>query len=167
MLSRISRNLLPALALAIPVAAHAQTITDPDMIDAEVVRFTGAPQGSPGGAALPVDRRLKLAACRQPLALGWNGQRRDTVVVQCPDPGSWRLFVAVLSGPAAAPQQAAVTRGEAVSITVAGPGFSVSQPGEAMEAGPVGAWIRVRPVGRNEPLRARIVRPGLVEVPVQ
>lgn len=163
----LSRYLLPLLAVAFPVPAHAQALADPAAIDAEVVQFTGALQGTPGGASLPVDRRLKLAACRQPLALGWNGQRRDTVIVQCPDAGGWRLFVPVIAAAPALPAAAAVARGEAVTISVAGPGFSVSQPGEALEGGPVGGWIRVRPVGRTEPLRAQVVRPGLVTVPVQ
>jgi flagella basal body P-ring formation protein FlgA len=59
-----------------------------------------------------------------------------------------------------------VARGEGVTITVAGDGFSVSQPGEAMDAGAIGAWIRVRTNAKADPVRARIVRPGLVELPM-
>ena len=48
---------------------------------------------------------------------------------------------------------------------VSGPGFSVSQPGEAMDAGPIGGWIRVKTASATgQPMRARIVRPGLVSV---
>lgn len=166
----IARLTLIAAALAAPAAAFAAPFADPAAIDREVVGFTGIPQGAPGGAALPVDRRLKLAACRAPLALGWHTQRRETVIVQCPDAGGWRLFVPVLAaqaGPAAAP---AVMRGEAVTIAVEGEGFTVSQPGEAMEQGAVGAWIRVRAasagVAKGEPMRAQVVRPGLVSVPM-
>jgi flagella basal body P-ring formation protein FlgA len=51
----------------------------------------------------------------------------------------------------------------------------VEQGGEALDPGPVGGWIRVRsaaapgtgPAARTEAMRARIVRPGLVEVPVE
>ena len=158
--------LLPAAAvLMAPARAHAATFTDPAQIDAEVARFTGLPQGTTGGAAQPTDRRLKLASCTNPLSLGWYAGRRDTVLVQCPDAGGWRLFVPVLQGAGGAAEAPAVLRGEAVTIAVSGPGFSVSQPGEAMEAGPVGAWIRVKTASANaQPMRARIVRPGLVAV---
>jgi hypothetical protein len=33
---------------------------------------------------MPVDRRLRLAACTAPLALGWYGARRDMVEVALP-----------------------------------------------------------------------------------
>jgi len=158
--------LLPAaLLLMAPARAHAASFTDPALIDAEVARFTGMPQGTTGGAAQPADRRLRLAACANPLSLGWYAGRRDTVLVQCPDLGGWRLFVPVLQGAAAMGEGPAVLRGEAVTIAVTGSGFSVSQPGEALDAGPVGAWIRVKTATAGaQPLRAKIVRPGLVAV---
>jgi len=158
--------LLPAaFVLMAPARAHAAAFTDPAMIDAEVARFTGMPQGTTGGAAQPADRRLKLAACANPLSLGWYAGRRDTVLVQCPDAGGWRLFVPVLQGAAGGAEGLAVLRGEAVTIAVSGPGFSVSQPGEAMDAGPIGGWIRVKTASATgQPMRARIVRPGLVSV---
>lgn len=158
--------LLPAAFLLMaPARAHAAAFTDPATIDAEVARFTGMPQGTTGGAAQSADRRLRLAACANPLSLGWYAGRRDTVLVQCPDAGGWRLFVPVLQGAAGAAEGPAVLRGEAVTIAVSGPGFSVSQPGEAMDAGAVGGWIRVKTASANgQPMRARIVRPGLVSV---
>lgn len=157
--------LLLALSAAPVLAAGIAGSTDPVLIDNAVAAFTGQPIGVPGGAALPVDRRLRLSPCRAPLALSWRGDRRDSVLVQCPDAGGWRLFVAV-AGPAAGAQAAnAVTRGEPVTITVTGDGFSVSQTGEAMDSGPAGGWIRVRTSARANPLQARIVRPGLVDVP--
>jgi flagella basal body P-ring formation protein FlgA len=45
-------------------------------IDQAVAQFTGHPIGVPGGAAQPIDRRLRLAACTAPLALGCNAGRR-------------------------------------------------------------------------------------------
>lgn len=162
---------LVAATFAIP-PAQAQTFSDPAAIDAAIAAFTGVPIGQPGGAAQPVDRRLRLAPCRQALAIAWHGPaasaRRDTLAVRCPDAGGWRLFVPVVQGAngAMASASPAVTRGEAVTITVTGPGFAVSQAAEAMESGPVGAWIKVRTASRNEPLRAQVVRPGLVSVPV-
>lgn len=153
---------LPLLFGAMP--AVAAPFADPVTIDGAVAQFTGMPLGSPGGAAQPVDRRLRLNACANPLSVGWYAGRRDTVLVQCPDPGSWRLFVPLLVSAGA--ETPAVLRGESVTVAVTGAGFSISQPGEAMDSGPVGAWIQVKPAaGANQqPVRARIVRPGLVEV---
>lgn len=149
---------------------------DLDLLDARVARFTGAATGTPGGAVQPLDRRLRLKPCAADPLLGWLGQRRETVVVQCPDPGGWRLFVPVGGAALAAMpglvQPPAIGRGDAVTIAVAGAGFSVSQPGEAMEAGAIGAWIRVRPLRQGqgsasaEPMRAQVERPGLVRVPL-
>ena len=155
----------------IPVGSlHAQAggFIDPAAIEAEVARFTGAGTGQPGGAALPIDRRLRLTSCLAPLALSWRGPRQDMIVVQCP--GGWRLFVALSgSGQAAAAAAPVIVKGDAVTIVVRGDGYSVSQRGEALEPGAPGAWIRVRagekgPNDRNEALRARVVRPGLVEL---
>lgn len=160
-----------AFALALSSPALAQSVTDLAAIDRAVESFTGAPIGAPGGAAQPVDRRLHLARCAAPAALSWYGSRRDTVMVRCPDPGSWRIFVPLSAGNA--PEQAApaVLRGESVTIAVSGEGFSVAQAGEALEPGAVGAWIRVRTAqagtqGNGGTIRARIVRPGLVNVDI-
>ncbi|MEZ5743527.1 MAG: flagella basal body P-ring formation protein FlgA [Sphingomonadaceae bacterium] len=150
----------------------AAALADLDAVDRQVAAFTGAEIGAEGGAVLPIDRRLRLKRCASSLALSWRTSRHDTVVVQCGDAGGWRLFVPVKARVvASAPAQKlppAVNRGEAVTIAVEGAGFSVSRQGEAMDAGPVGAWIRVRPASESrtpaQPLRARIVRPGLVAV---
>ena len=162
---------LPALIATTVAQAQMSPFHDLVTIDRQVAAFLGAGIGEDGGATLPVDRRLRLAACRSPLSLGWQGTRQDTVLVQCPDVGGWRLFVAVggmnRQGSAARPvTPPAVARGDALTIAVAGAGFSVSQSGEAMESGPVGGWIRVRTSARANPIRARIERPGLVVVPV-
>lgn len=59
-----------------------------------------------------------------------------------------------------------------MTIAVNGEGFSVSQPGEALESGAVGAWIRVRTMssgaarGNSDAMRAQVIRPGLVAVPL-
>jgi len=154
-----------SLALFLAAAATAASAyANPVQIDNAVAHFTGAAIGQPGGALQPVDRRLRLNPCAAPLALAWRTARRDSVVVQCPDIGGWRLFVPVNAYPVATlPEPPAINRGDAVTIAVEGEGFSISRPGEAMEAGPAGQWIRVRPVA-GEPIRARVVRPGLVAV---
>lgn len=145
--------------------ALAQAIADLDAVDRAVAQFTGVPLGQPGGAAMPIDRRLRLTPCRVPLALAWHGLRRESVEVQCPMPGGWRLYVPLAGAGPAAMQSDAITRGDAVTVTVMGQGFAVSQNGEALENGPVGAWIKIRTGGSGAPvLRARVLRPGAVGI---
>lgn len=161
---------LAGAAIGTPAQAQRAGLADLTDIDIAVARFTGSPIGVPGGAALPVDRRMRLAACRAPLALSWRGGTRDSVIVQCPDAGSWRIFVPVVGLAPATRQEAAapaVLRGEAVTVSVTGEGFAVSQLGEAMDSGAVGAWIRVKTSAKSDPVRAQIVRPGLVELPIE
>lgn len=162
---------LAALALSLTAAAAtAQTIrvsTDPAAIDRAVAAFTGAPIGTPGGARMASDPRLQLAPCGGPLAVSWHTPARTAVTVECRGPTPWRVFVAISPAQnASAPRPApAVKRGDAITIMVRGRGFSVQQPGEAMEAGAVGDWIEVRTVRKAQGLRARIERPGLAVVP--
>jgi flagella basal body P-ring formation protein FlgA len=159
------------MSLALFLAAAAP-FADLDAIDRQVAMFTGAPIGAVGGATQGLDRRLRLRPCYSPVALAWRGQAHDTIVAECPDAGGWRLFVpvrAAISGPSG---PAAINRGDAVTVAIAGDGFSVSQPGEALDAGGVGAWIRVRAAGRGtarsggDAMRAQVVRPGLVTLPM-
>jgi flagella basal body P-ring formation protein FlgA len=160
------------LAAAIAPCANAQVaagaLQDPAAIDRDIAAFSGQPIGAPGGAARPVDRRLRLVACSAPLALSWRGEARASILVECPDAGGWHLFVAVAAG--AARQNAAapvIERGQSVTVALTGVGFSVSQPAEALESGAAGTWIHVRTTAKGEPLQARVVRPGFVEVPVE
>lgn len=163
-------GLLAATAAASPAIASGPM--DPATIDRAVMEFTGAGIGQPGGARLPVDRRMRLNACGTPLQLEWFGKNRDSVQVLCPDAG-WRIYVAVSQGA----QQAAladqpgsgeivVSRGETVAIVVEGGGFSLSRQAVALEEGAIGSWIKVRPAQdrKAEPLRAQVVRPGQVAV---
>ncbi len=169
--SLYSRVLLASVGLSYaatgPAMAQAGYI-DLAAIDNEIAAFTGKSIGQTGGAMMPVDRRLRLNGCRSPLALAWRTARRDTVSVECPDPGSWHLYVPVRPSETGA---VAIARGESISIAVVGDGFSVAQPGEAMDSGAVGDWIRVRGVKdgspRGDTMRARVTRPGEVEVPMR
>lgn len=162
------RTLAPLVLMLLPLPVLAAGLADPAAIDREIAAFTGQPVGAPGGAAHPVDRRLRLAACAAPLALSWHGDDHTSVMVQCPDPGGWHLYAAVA---AAARQSAAaapvVERGQVVTVAITGENFAVSQSAEAMDSGPVGAWIRVRVGPRADPVQAQVVRPGLVELPIQ
>ena len=154
------------IVLSAPLMAQSVPWHSSTAIDRAVAEFTGVSTGQAGGARTAVDRRVRLAQCRGPLALTWRNARRDMVLVECPDLGGWRMFVPVQkeSSASQAPTKPQVKRGQAVTIAVRGNGFAVSQPGEAMEAGRVGDWIRVKPFRSKETLKAKIVDPGLVEV---
>ena len=171
-MNRKTTGLLRALAffaVSGPAPALAQgQFTDPAQIDLAVSQFTGLPIGVEGGARQMVDRRLKLARCKAPLALSWHGSARTNVVVQCPDAGSWRIFVPVRAAQQQAEEKSApvVSRGDNVSIAISGRGFTVSQMGEALETGAVGDWIRVRAAGSRDTLRARVERTGVVALHV-
>lgn len=174
---RLSPLLLPILLTLCeaPAQAEAQAeapaglgASNPAAIDRAVAAFTGAGIGQPGGARTAADPRLQLAPCAGPLATSWHTPARTAVQVECRGPIAWRIFVAVTphtSTPAGARAPAAVKRGDAITISVRGSGFSVQQPGEAMEAGAIGDWITVRTSRKAEALRARIERPGLAVIP--
>ena len=165
---RLSPLALPMLLPLCDPVASARGFTDPAMIDSAVEVFTGAATGAPGGARAAADRRLQLAACAGSLAVSWHTAARTAVQVECPGPTAWRIFVAIspaAGAAAAAPAAQAVKRGDAITVMVRGRGFSVQQPGEAMQAGAVGDWIEVRTARKGEALRARIERPGLAVIP--
>lgn len=165
MIFRTSFAALGLMGLSAP--AIAQNFTDPALIDREVASFLGMSPTLAGTAFVPVDRRLKLTNCAQPLSTGWQGTRRDSVLVQCPQPGGWKVYVRLVGQPAAEQaQQAAVKRGQAVTVTLRGSGFSVSQSAQALEDGATGDWIRIR-VGKETEMQAEVLRPGAVGVNLQ
>lgn len=168
---RLSPLALPILLPLCDPAAEAQApaVTEPATIDQAVADFTGAAIGARGGARVAADPRLRLASCAGPLAVSWHTPARAAVQVECPGPKAWRIFVAILPAQDAATAPTAraapaVKRGDALTVMVRGRGFSVQQPGEAMEPGAVGEWIDVRTSRKAQPLRARIQRPGLAVI---
>lgn len=160
---------LLALTLAAPLAAQAP-LTDHGALDRLVAAFTGAAIGTPGGARAPVDRRLRLKACAGEPVAAWHGEPGRTVQITCPGAAGWRVFVNLIAHTPTAREsaaQSAVKRGDALTVTVTGRGFAVRRSAEALEAGKAGDWIAVRTATGAEPLRARIVQPGLVEIPLR
>lgn len=167
---RLSPLVLPMLLPLCdpPAQAQARDVTDPATIDRAVAQFTGAAIGTPGGARMASDPRLRLAPCGSPLAVSWHTPARTAVQVECPGPTGWRIFVAITAAQtpnASAATAPGVKRGDALTVMVRGRGFSVQQAGEAMESGGVGEWIFVRTSRKGEAMRARIERPGLAVIP--
>lgn len=149
--------LMPLILLAAPAGAQ---IADQTAIMRAAEAFAGGP-------AIPLDPRLRLAACQHDLALSWADPAQASVLVQCPAAGGWRLYVPLAREVRVASQTAAIQRGDPVTIVLGGEGFAISQQGEAMDAGAPGDWIRVRTLaGKAAPLRARVLRPGQAGIPL-
>ncbi len=164
----VSAVVLGAGVITTPSIAIAQSarFTDPASIDRAVADYTGTPMGTVGGARSPVDRRLRLTACRSALVLAPYGRRQDSLQVTCPDAGGWRIFIPLIKTAANVSTQVLISKGDQVSIAIEGRGFSVVQTGRALESGVMGDWIRVAPPGKGETIRARIERPGRVVIPI-
>lgn len=157
------------LLTAVAAQAAAGSFMATRAIDSAVAGFLGASAGEPGGARSAVDPRLKLAACPAPLAVSWYGQSGKTLQVSCPGP-AWRVFVQVGAASAGAVADAGETviqRGETVSLVAEGAGFVLTRQAEALEAGSLGSWIKVRPVGdKTQPVRAQVAGPGEVRLAI-
>lgn len=160
-----------ALAFATAPALAQGQPADPAALDLMVEQFTGVGLGQPGGAREPVDRRLRLRPCTGTPQADWHGAPGRTVVLSCPDRGGWRVYVNLVSDTRQADRTAraapAIGRGDTVTLVVAGPGFAIRRQGEALQAGAVGEWIAVRTVAGGDPVRARIVQPGIAEIPLR
>lgn len=156
-------------ALASARDTRGNSYIDPVEIDRAVEQFTGSGIGEVGGARLPADRRLKLAACETPLNVKWHGRAQSIVRVDCPisrdSAEGWRIFIATSSAKPAPDIAKVVARGDPITVLVRGRGFTVQQSAEAMEAGAIGDWIAVRTERRADAIRARIERPGLAVIP--
>lgn len=154
------------LLTASPILAAQPPIADPAALDRVVEQFTGVPVGQPGGAREPVDRRLRLRPCPAPPQAQWHGAPGRTVMLTCPEGGGWRIYVNLLptGATARAPAQPAVKRGENLTVVVRGQGFAIRRPAEALEGGALGEWIAVRTGPGTDPIRARLVQPGVAEV---
>lgn len=164
-MSLISKVTFALIVVIFPFPAAATDFTNLAAIDREVAQFTGAEIGAPGGARKPVDRRLQLPKCGQDLILDWHGSMSNTVKVICPDKGSWGIFVAIRAPQRTLPDAPLIKGGDLINIVVQSDRVSTSRVGEAMDNGAVGDWIRVRPQNGGDPLRGRIMRPGIVLIP--
>lgn len=143
-----------------------------DVLDALIATSLGAAAGSPGGASMPLDRRLRLAVCQDEITVA--PPRQGAAVVSC-GANSWRIRVAVM--PASAPAADAagevvddaagpdvVARGDQLRAAVVGNGFSVTTTAVAEEAGAVGQRIRIRIDGQSRATYAVVTAAGQVRL---
>lgn len=169
------------LALCAPLAAllafspaQAQQFEDLDALDGQVA---AALQGG-GVTAQPIDRRLKLARCPEPVALDTSAG--NAVALRCNAIG-WRIRVPLSSAVSgAAPSDAKiitaahvepletgeilVRRGETVEIIIRGDDFEVMSSGVAAEDGRKGKQVRVKSSTGSSALGATVVARGLVYI---
>ncbi len=92
--------------------------------------------------AQPIDPRLKLAHCPQPIIL--EPEQMGALIVRCM-PLGWRIRVPVLKATTTATlSEMLVRRGETVEMVSSGEGYEVSTNAVALENGSLGAAIRVK-----------------------
>ena len=162
------------MLLALLLAAAA--FQDTRAIDADVAAFTGHAIGEEGGARMPVDPRLKLAACAD-FSVDWQGSFQTAVVVRCTGP-AWRIYVPVNHAPIArqaaavaarpapvAKPEPVVRRGDPVTVEAVASGFSVTREGVAMGDAAPGSRLQVRVEDKKPPIQAVAVEPGRVRLP--
>ena len=100
------------------LAAGAAQTQDLEQLDAQISQFTGASVGEEGGAIQPVDKRLRLKSCSATPNIDWHNGSNQTLLVRCPDPSGWKIYVPIRQNLAAPERQEvaiAISRGDAVS----------------------------------------------------
>jgi len=159
------------LAAAMPAAAAAQSFENLDNLDVQVAASLGAAIGQPGGAARPIDRRLRLAPCAEPITV--DAPAMGAVAVRCVSRG-WRIRVPLVADATpAAPRTAAaqvravpiIRRGDQVTVVARAASFTVSALGTADQDGAAGDRIRVRMAQRAAPLIGEILPDGRIALP--
>jgi len=154
------------IAACLPATAWAQPAQDIGALEKRLLIALDAGIGAPGGPMAPIDRRLKLAPCPNPVTI--DPPALGAIALRCPALG-WRIRVPMMRDAQSAAAPAAriaplVRRGDPVEIVTQSPGFSVSAQGIAQEDGAQGARIRVRTDPKSPVLFAQVVDMGLVRV---
>lgn len=166
------RLILPALALAAPVAAAAPAYEDLDRLEARVVAAVGAGIGEPGGPQRPLDRRLRLAAC--PSAPMVTMPMAGAATLDCEALG-WRVHVPLARtaiagagsyGAASGREklEPVIRKGDQVEVVAMGGMFTVSTIAVAQQDGAPGDRIRLKGDGKAAPFFAQVEAPGRVVV---
>ena len=170
----ISRRFaLPLAVFALPLPALAQGFENLEMLDNRVAAALGANIGEPGGARTPIDRRLRLQACPQPVEIG--EPVAGALAVRCA-PLGWRIRVSIVGAPqasqaAATPARAqaraepVVRRGDQIELVAMASGFTVSTLAVAEQDGAPGDRIRVRTERRTAPVIGQVLEDGRVALP--
>lgn len=157
---------MPTFAPMLLQAVGASGFENPEALDRAIAGWLAQEGG--GAEAVPVDRRLRLAACPAPVLIepGQGG----VVTVRCVARG-WRIRVPLVgesvAGPVAVARARAATlveRGQQVTAVVQSRGFSVSTSATAMESGGAGDRIRLRTRPRSAPIVGVVLSDGRVAI---
>ena len=162
-----------ALVLLAASPALAQGFENLEMLDSRVSAALGAGIGEPGGAVGPIDRRLRLAACPQPVEIAEPAM--GAVTVRCQTLG-WRIRVPLVASSQAAPTASAaapatahaaptIRRGDQIQLVAISAGFTVSTLAVADQDGAPGDRIRVRTEHRTAPVIGLVLDDGRVALP--
>jgi flagellar basal body P-ring formation protein FlgA len=146
------RFMCVSLACAAPLAAQ-DRLEDLGALDARVASLVGAT-----ATPTPIDRRLKLTKCPEPVLV--EPTVVGSVTLRCPAAG-WRLRVAVME--MENPELRSVPiirRGAPVDLIFEGQGFAVSRAGTALDNGAVGQIIRVKTMASAAPVSAIVGSDG-------
>jgi flagella basal body P-ring formation protein FlgA len=163
------RHLVPLALAAGGAPALAAGFENLEQLEVAVTASLGAGIGEPGGPARPIDRRLKLAACPQPVVV--ETPALGAVAVSCPQIG-WRVRVplvrttlAALHSPAQQAAEPLVRKGDQVDLIASSGAFTVSTVAVAEQDGAAGARIRVRSEGRKGAVIGIVTEDGRVALP--
>jgi flagella basal body P-ring formation protein FlgA len=170
---------LSFMLLVSPVPAIAAGLQNLDALERRLVISLGADIGEPGGPTVPLDRRLKLAAC--PSDVLFDPPALGAAVLRCAEIG-WRIRVPLVRGgkvlpasgnglPARVPVYSAqsraapvIRRGDPIDLVAGDGGFSVSSQVIADQDGAPGDRIRVRGQAGKPPIMAEVVDSATVRL---
>jgi flagellar basal body P-ring formation protein FlgA len=155
------RRLLIALSLASPAPLRAQVMEDFDLLDRRIAVALGGTAADAGLFAQPVDRRVRLARCTEPVTI--DPPALGAVAVRCASLG-WRMRVPLIGRGPAQTGELLVHRGDTVELVYGGAGFDLVTTATAMEDGRLGAPIRVKSPTGIANLTGRVRGPGSVVI---
>ena len=179
-MTKFRRLFFAATLVTAATCASAQAgFQDLEALDALVANALDASVGEAGGAARPIDRRLRLQPC--PVTPEVSAPAQGAVAVRCGSTG-WRLSVALVrSGQAPnvvaqspnalarAPGQMRtdpmiIHRGDQVQLVIMRAGFSVATTATATDDAAVGQRTRVTVEGRRQPYIGTVLADGRVRL---
>lgn len=162
------------------IACAQPALQNLDALERRLVIALGADVGAPGGPTMPLDRRLKLAACPGEVAI--DPPALGAATLRCAAIG-WRIRVPLVRDASAAAAvavppavaraayvapvraQPVVRRGDPVELRAGQGSFTVSSQVIAEQDGAPGDRIRVRGDARSAPVMVEVVDSGIVRLP--
>jgi flagellar basal body P-ring formation protein FlgA len=156
----------PAIMISLmlyPGRATAQAFEDLPALDAQIVSLLEGDSEMKDAVAAPVDRRLKLVRCPQPVRI--EPVQMGAIAVRCL-PVGWRIRVPVLfkTAPDQFIEKKMVRRGDAVELIITGAGFEISTSAVALDDGILDQTIRVKTLTGKAPVIANVRNTGQVAI---